>query len=152
MLESNRSFFSSRKRGDGKGSLMHEKPKDLSPERKAKLMPESTVIVEVTQSGIVVHRPEGTVEAMDFADLGAVIIETNDTGPWGIDVWWILVGKDLKGGCIYPGGATGEMEALHALQNLPGFDNEAVIHAASSCENSRFLCWEHHWQKAEAGP
>jgi hypothetical protein len=31
---------------------------------------------------------------------------------------------------------------LKRLQELPGFDNDAVIRAMSSAENARFLAWE----------
>jgi len=118
---------------------------DLGTPSESKLLPESKFIVEVTETGIINHRPEGKTEAVLFSDLAAVIIETNDTGPWGSDVWWLLLGKDLQSGCVYPGGATGEREALIALQHLPGFDNEALIQAMGSCNNAKFLCWRQEW-------
>jgi hypothetical protein len=68
--------------------------------------------------------------------------ETNDSGPWGADVWWILVGNAPESGCVYPNGATGEQEALEALQRLPGFDNGQFIEAMTSTENARFVCWQ----------
>lgn len=70
------------------------------------LMPESLFHVTVTEEAIETLRPEGKVERVEFSRLKAVIIETNDTGPWGTDVWWILVGSDESHGCVFPGGAT----------------------------------------------
>ena len=86
------------------------------------------------------HHPNGTEESVTWADLQAVLIETNDEGPFAPDVFWILVGR--PGGCIIPEGATGEAELLNRLQALDGFDNDAVIAAMSSTDNQRFLCWK----------
>ena len=33
-------------------------------------------------------------------------------------------------------------ELLSRLQQLPGFDNEAVIKAMGSTNNAKFLCWK----------
>jgi hypothetical protein len=113
-----------------------------SRNRRDRLLPESRFRVEVTETEIVSHRPGGKVERVAFAELRAVIIETNDSGPWGADVWWILVGSGPGSGCVYPGGATGEQEALTALQRLPGFDNRKLIEAMGSTSNARFVCWQ----------
>jgi len=108
---------------------------------KTKLMPEAKFIVRIENNEVINERPEGKTERVSLAELKAVIIETNDTGPWGTDVWWILVGTDTAG-CVFPGGATGEKEILEAMQKLPGFDNEAFIQAMTSTSNQRFLCWK----------
>jgi hypothetical protein len=97
--------------------------------------------VEVNETEIVYHRPGGRIERVAFADLRAVIIETNDKGPFEEDVFWILFGARLESGCVYLQGATGAQHALAALQKLPGFDNEQLIRAMSSAHNARFLCW-----------
>lgn len=106
------------------------------------LMPEALFHVAVTDEGIETQRPDGKNERVELANLAAVIIETNDTGPWGTDVWWILVGKDGRQGCVFPEGATGEGEVLTRLQELPGFDNEAFIRAMGCTDNARFVCWK----------
>ena len=49
-------------------------------------MSEASFVVTVSETEIVNHRPEGTVERVVLADLKAVLIETNDSGPWGADV------------------------------------------------------------------
>lgn len=109
---------------------------------------EDDFVVSLVDGEIVVLHPQGTIEQIKLAELQAVLIETNDSGPWGPDLWWILVGAPGEGGnhgCVFPGGATGEMEVLTALQELPGFDHGAVIEAMGSTSDARFLCW-----KAEA--
>ena len=98
------------------------------------------MLVTSDDLGVTSTRPDGLVETVPWAELRAVLIETNDRGPWGPDVFWILIGQ--KGGAVVPMGATGERELLHRLQKLEGFDNEAVIAAMGSTDNARFLCWE----------
>lgn len=101
---------------------------------------EEAVIVTLTEHGVSCTHPDGSIEAVEWDDLQAVIIETTDKGPYAADVFWILVGK--KGGCVAPQGATGEDELFIKLQGLAGFDNEAVLSAMACSENKRFLCWE----------
>jgi len=43
---------------------------------------------------------------------------------------------------VFPQGAKGDKEILQRLQDLPGFNNEAVIEAMGSTEKRIFLCWE----------
>jgi hypothetical protein len=101
--------------------------------------PEQAYIVTVSDSGVSCQRPSGIRESVTWDDLRAVLIETNDAGPFVSDVFWILVGEDS--GCVVPLGATGEDLLLKRLQALKDFDNTAVIQAMSSSENKRFLCW-----------
>jgi hypothetical protein len=109
--------------------------------RRERLLPESKFVLEVTEVGIKCIRPNGDVEQVSFSDLVEVRIDTNDSGPWGADLWWVLLGSTPTSGCVYPGGATGEQVALDALQRLPGFDNEKVIQAMGSTDNASFKCW-----------
>lgn len=102
--------------------------------------PENDILVTITEQEITCRRPDGTVESVTWQSLRAVIIETNDLGPFCTDVFWILIGD--TDGCVIPQGANGESELLHRLQILPGFNNEAVIEAMGSTDNNRFLCWK----------
>jgi hypothetical protein len=72
-----------------------------------------------------------------MADLGAVQVETNDSGPWGADVWWLLEDKSGETKVSFPQLATGEEAALARLRLLPGFE----IRGMNSGENARFVCW-----------
>ena len=109
---------------------------------RARLMPEANFVVTVEDQLIRCRRPGGKEESVRWDDLRFVIVETNDTGPIGTDVWWILGGSNAKSGCVVPQGATGEKELLRALQNLDGFDNKALIDAMTCVHNRRFLCWK----------
>ena len=105
------------------------------------VMFERAILVKFDQDNISATYPDGAVQAIAWKDVHRVTIETNDSGPWGADVWWLLEG--LRDRCVYPQGATGEAEVLPELQNrFPGFSDQAVITAMGSTSNARFVCWE----------
>lgn len=104
------------------------------------LVPESHYVVTMTDRDVSCQRPDGSVQRIPFANLESVMIETNDSGPAGMDFWWVLSGEG-ESGCIFPQGATGEEALLERLTKLPHFDNEAFTAAARSTHNDTFLCW-----------
>lgn len=110
-------------------------------ERANALMFERKVVVRFNDGGISATYPDGSVEAVAWPEVDCVAIETNDSGPWGADLWWRLEGNNKR--CAYPQGATGDAEALAEYPNrFPGFSHEAVIIAMGSTSNARFVCWE----------
>jgi len=74
-------------------------------------------------------------------DLSGVAIQTNDTGPWGADVWWLLFGCNDQLSCAFPQGATGESALIDYLFALPSFDHGEMIKAMTSTENVTFAVW-----------
>lgn len=70
-------------------------------------------------------------------ELGAVYVETNDSGPWGADLWWLLNDKSGQTKVAFPQMATGEDAVIARLERLPGFE----IKGMNSTEHARFLCW-----------
>jgi len=60
-------------------------------------------------------------------------------GPFAEDVFWVLRGTGPP--LLIPQSANGSEALLARLQELPGFDNQAVIAAMASAGNERFLCW-----------
>lgn len=105
------------------------------------LYPECLFVVSVSKCEISVQWPDGRLEAVPIADLREVAIVTNDSGPIGVDVWWMLAGKQASSGCAFPGGATGEQEVLQFVQQLPGFNNKRFVEAMGSTSNAKFVCW-----------
>jgi hypothetical protein len=103
--------------------------------------PESQWVVTIDGDRIAVADPKGERREIGRADLRAVAIETNDSGPWGSDFWWLMIGPDMKLACAYPQGAAGESEAMDWLFALPGFDHEAMIRASASTGNAFFELW-----------
>jgi hypothetical protein len=101
-------------------------------------MPNSSVVT-CDDLQITCQRSSGLVEQVAWEALQAVFIQTTADGPFSDDVFWVLVGQ--TNGCVVPSEAQGVDEMLARLQQLPGFDNEAVITAMSCTEEQRFLCW-----------
>lgn len=105
------------------------------------LYPECLVVVAVDRDQVVVRAPQLPEARIALADLREVVVETNDSGPSGADVWWRLYGPEPAPRCSWPGGATGEAAVLERLQALPGFDNDAMIEAMGSTSNRRFTVY-----------
>lgn len=98
-------------------------------------------MVAVTEDRIRVTDHAGLTKEVQKSDLSGVIIETNDTGPWGADVWWLLLGRDYQMTCAFPQGATGESDVIDFLTALPTFDRRQMIEAMGSTNNSVFPVW-----------
>ena len=84
--------------------------------------------------------PNGNKFTIEWDNLMGVAIQTTDEGPVQPDVFWLLGTKESS--LRIPQGAQGEQEFLHRLQQLPGFDNKAVIAAMGSANNNLFVCWQ----------
>ena len=106
-----------------------------------KLWPEARWVVSVNDGGFRGTDHTGKDMALATTDLSFVVIETNDSGPWGADVWWLLFGADGKLGFAFPQGATGDKTVVDHLMKLPGFDFEEMIKAMCSADNATFAVW-----------
>ena len=104
-----------------------------------KLLPESKWVVEIIGSSIKAFDYDGNEKSLELNEVNQIIIETNDSGPLGTDVWWKISGKDNS--LLVPGGATGETEMLEKFQTFKNFDNEILINAMSSIDNAKFIVW-----------
>ena len=113
----------------------------LSAGREVRLQPESRWVAVLADDRISVTDQQGETRGLDKSDMTGVVIETNDSGPWGADFWWLIYGADDRLACAFPQGATGEREAIDWLLSLPGFDHEAMIQASCSTANATFPVW-----------
>ncbi len=75
-----------------------------------------------------------------WPELEEVAIETTDNGPFGEDFFAVLRTAEFT--ARIPQEVLGFEDLLARLQQLPGFNNEAVIEAAGSTEDATFLCWK----------
>ena len=116
-------------------------PRSRRPDVGGRLEPECRYVVTIDDRRVTCRHPSGREDEIAWDELDEVIVETNDTGPWGTDVFWVLLGHKSRTGCVIPQGATGERELLGALQRLPGFDNKQLIAAMTCTENRAFHCW-----------
>jgi hypothetical protein len=109
-------------------------------ERAEALMFERAVVLTIDDVGISAAYPTGDVQRIAWPEVEQVTIETNDSGPWGADLWWVLTGTERV--CSYPNGATGEQEALAEFrERFPQFSDEAVTEAMCCTSNAQFVCW-----------
>jgi hypothetical protein len=94
---------------------------------------------EATDESVAVVTPEGRRHAVAIATLEEVAVETNDSGPWGADVWFVFRGPD--GACPVPQGARGEDAMWDVFRRLPGFDHARVAEAMTGAQNATFVVW-----------
>lgn len=103
--------------------------------------PESRWAVAIADGVVTVTDAEGTSACVACKDISGIVIETNDSGPWGSDVWWLIFGPEDRLACAFPQGAEGEIAAVNRLMALPGFDCEQMIAAMASTRNATFPVW-----------
>ena len=82
----------------------------------------------------------GSTTSEDMSDVRRVLIRTTDQGPFDDDVFFVVetAGKNY----VIPQAAPGASQLLEHFQQLPGFNNEAVIDSMGCTDNKEFLCWE----------
>ena len=102
-------------------------------------MLEKRVIVTLVDSRITATYPNGKRMFVDLSQLQQVDVLTNDSGPWGLDVWWIL--KSTDGECRFPQDAQIQAEVLDNLFALKDFDELKFIRAMGSTSHQEFVCW-----------
>ena len=113
-------------------------PKPQKMQLRGMRHPEARFVVEVTTDDEIVCRAPGQAEQrVRMADVAAVYVETNDSGPWGADVWWQLDDGAGRTRVAFPQMATGEDAALKRLRQLPGFE----VRGMNSTADGRFMCW-----------
>ncbi len=106
------------------------------------LLPESKWVIAVEDDRISVCDEAGKATSVAKCDLSGVAIETNDSGPWGADLWWLLFDHSGQLACAFPQGATGEEAAINYLSALPSFKHAEMFNAMSCTGNAVFQVWE----------
>lgn len=101
-----------------------------------------------TETDWVVRIVSGVIQTIDFQqkentvlinDIVKIEVETNDSGPWGVDLWWKI---EAAGNVIWiPSGATGELDLKMELLKFDGFDADGLSNAIQSNSNQSFLLW-----------
>jgi len=102
--------------------------------------------VRVDGTRIACIHPDGSEEAVPWADLEEVLILAEDAFPIG-QIHWVLRGAG-RSGCAVPWDAVDARDLLAAMQErLPGFDNEAVIAASATLDGVVRV-----WRKEPSAP
>ena len=113
----------------------------IKKEREQRLGPESRWVLRLRDGAIELIVSEGESHRILLSELVGIAIETNDTGPFSADVWWLLFGKGDKVAVAFPQGSTGEKDVVDVLMALPGCDHEAMINAMTCTTNQVFPIW-----------
>jgi len=97
--------------------------------------------VQVDDVGIL--RVEGSIrEEVSGESVTEIKLITTDAGPYGEDVFFVLIGTDGKG-CLVPHAAAIRTKLLEVLQvRFPNLDDAAVIAAMGCTSNNNFLLWK----------
>lgn len=98
------------------------------------------VALEVDADEIRFRRMSGSRGTVRWDDVRRVLIRTTDEGPFIEDVYFVL--ETAEEVLVVPQPAAGCDALLGRLQELPRFDNEAVIEAMACTDNREFLCWD----------
>jgi hypothetical protein len=109
----------------------------LRKAREESLWPERRIRVAISDRGLSSAFPSGETQFMAWADVARILVKTNDSGPWGADVWWVLEGGGAS--CEFPMGASGEKDALAEIRRrFPSFE----VKGMNSTSVATFVCWE----------
>ena len=105
------------------------------------LWPEAKWIVQIEENCVRVTDDAGVTKSVRFDNLSGIAIETNDSGPWGADFWWLFFDQEDQLACAFPEGATGQGETVDHLLKLPGFRHDEFTKAIRSTSNAVFAVW-----------
>ncbi|MGE0776184.1 MAG: hypothetical protein AB7L36_14275 [Sphingomonadaceae bacterium] len=106
-----------------------------------RLETESKWVAAIEGDLISIRDEAGLIKSVTKSDLSGVAIETNDSGPWGADVWWLLFDRRDRLACAFPQGAVGEETVINYVCTLPSFDHGEMIKAMASTDNAVFAVW-----------
>ena len=97
----------------------------------------SRFVIQMSESSVSCHRPDGR----PLGRSRRIDILTTSDGPFAPDCFWLLIGPETTGCCI-PQGATGDLELLARMYELPGFDHQVFIEAMGNHQEAIFTCWQ----------
>ena len=97
--------------------------------------------VEADVERIAVIDPQGSLTILPREALSRIVIETNDSGPFADDTWWLLLREDGTVALKFPQSADGEHDVVEDFLTLPGFNYEAMVTAIGSHEQGFFPVW-----------
>jgi hypothetical protein len=94
--------------------------------------------VKFANGEIVTYDGQGAQMTIPASDLRKVVIATDDSGPWGADVMFLLYSSELNPVALFPLEAEGRDEFIAWLKTFPGFRGDEVRKAMGSTQVARF--------------
>ena len=97
----------------------------------------------VSVSGASIITTDGTGERRIVAieDLSSIVVATDDSGPWGDDVVFILLGSDGQPLSIFPADARGNEDFVAWMATTPGYKDRELARSMASTQVARFTVW-----------
>jgi hypothetical protein len=86
--------------------------------------------------------PQGNRREVAVSQLSGIAIETNDSGPAGMDFWWLFYGPEEDVAFALPLGAHGEGPMVDRIAALPGFRHDAYATAIRSTDIETYVIWQ----------
>lgn len=98
--------------------------------------------VAVLDGTIVTSDGQGTERRLPVEELQRVVVATDNSGPWGDDVVFLIYAEDDVLAGLFPLEATGCQDFIAWLSNQPGYRDMELAKAMSSVDVARFTVLE----------
>ncbi|KDP85903.1 hypothetical protein CF70_011070 [Cupriavidus sp. SK-3] len=120
--------------------------------------PAQPFVVNLYDDRVVVHRPDGQREELEWDAIERVVVRVSNREPWAGPAWLILVGDPAADGtprgCVVPLNAVNHAALVERLQAFPGFSQQkldnALRDAAAGKHRTDANCWKRGAQAVEA--
>ncbi len=93
----------------------------------------------MSDQDIVTNDGMGTQHVLALSDLRRVIVATDDSGPWGADVVYLLYSDGADPVCLFPLEAAGCDAFVAWMSGEPGFDGRELAKAMASTDIAKFV-------------
>jgi len=110
--------------------------------KRRKAIPSCPWSVSVIDNAIVVSDGQGIERSLPIAHLRQVVVATDDSGPWGDDVVFLLYSAEPDPVALFPLEANGEAAFVDWLLTQPGHRANELTKAMSSTAVARFVVYE----------
>jgi hypothetical protein len=84
----------------------------------------------------------GTTRQLTISELRKVVVQTDDSGPWGADVLYYLFTNDPEPVGAFPIEAQGCQEFVNWLSGKPGYRDRELARAMASTDVAKFVVFE----------
>ena len=91
---------------------------------------------------IVTSDGQETTRRLPVHELRRVIVQTDDSGPWGADVLYFLFTSDPEPAAVFPIEAQGCQEFVGWLSRMPGYRDRELAKAMRSTDVAKFVVFE----------
>lgn len=95
--------------------------------------------VSISEQVIRTRDGMGTERVLPLSDLRRVVVATDDSGPWGADVVYLLYSDDIDPVGLFPLEAVGCDAFVAWMSDQPGFDDRELAKAMASTNVAEFI-------------